>query len=319
MRDEITTWRGESIVAHGGLLYNLRALAALLGDGDAILPFAFAGPGDRRAVVEGQDWPPLVDWTGLGACAEGSDENVLSYRSPSARDERMTLRTPPLRLADLGPAIDCDAILINFINGRELSLGTLAELRAATRAHIHLDVHNLGKGPDENGRLVARGLPGWRDWLGLVDTVQANEWEVENLLGRKPVADAECRAAALELLGPGNLKAAAVTVGGAGSFVAHRMGPGAGVRTLHAPALGLDDVRDTTGCGDSYSSGFVRSLLRSGNPARAALVASALSGLNARPGGLANVRGADDVEETVRRRFPELARRVADGWTGDPA
>lgn len=320
MRDEIHTWRGERKVSFGGILYNLRALAVMTGPGDRIRPFCLAAREDLVSLrVEAFRDVPHVDFETAIACDEGTDENVLRYRDPASRDEAMTLRTPPLTIEQLGRARDADAILVNFINAREVSLDTLAQLRASTPAHIHLDVHNLGKAVDASGRLAPVGLPDWRDWFGQADTVQANEWEVELITGRKPASEEEYAEAALRFLSVPGLKAAAITIGGAGSVLAHRADPDGAARLVRIPAIDVDEVVDTTGCGDAYSSGFVTAMLRTGNPARAGLVASALSGLNTRRGGLAAINGRSEVESAAKERFAGLYDRVQGGWTGDPA
>ena len=320
MRDEIHTWRGERRVSFGGVLYNVRALAVMTGPGDRLRPF-FRAAREDLVVLRNELLSDCahVDLSSALPCEEGTDENVLRYRGASSREEVMTLRTPPLGPADLGEALGSDAILVNFINARELSRETLAWLRGASEAHIHLDVHNLGKALDESGRLSPVGLPDWREWFSLVDTMQANEWEVELMTGKRPEAEEEFIAAALHFLSVPSLKAAAVTIGGAGSVVAHRLAPDGLPRVLRIPALDVDEVVDTTGCGDSYSSGFVTAMLRTGNPARAGLVASALSGLNTRPGGLASVGGRNEVEKAARERFPQLYAKIREGWLGDVA
>ena len=318
MRDEIHTWRGERRVSFGGILYNLKALAAMTGPGDRVRPFCFAAREDLIAIRDEHfRETPHVDFATALACDAGTDENVLRYRSPSSRDEVMTLRTPSLGTEHLDRAREADAILVNFINGREIARETLAELRAETEAHIHLDIHNLGKTVDDSGRLTPKGLPDWREWLELIDTVQANEWEVQLVTGKKPETVEEYEAAALEFLSVPTLKAAAVTVGGAGSVLAHRLAEDGRPRVLRIPALDVDDVIDTTGCGDSYSSGFVTAMLRTGNPARAGLVASALSGLNTRAGGLASISGRSEVETAAKTRFPELYTKIENGWMGE--
>lgn len=320
MRDEIHTWRGERRVSFGGVLYNLRALAVMTGPGDRLRPFFFAA---REDLVELRNGAlrefPHVDFSTARPCAEGTDENVLRYRNASSRDEVMTLRTPPLATEDLAQTANADAVLVNFINAREIDRATLASLRASTSAHIHLDVHNLGKVLDDSGKLTPKGLPDWREWFGLVDTVQANEWEVELMTGRRPTTEEEFSAAAVEMLSVPTLKAVAVTIGGAGSVVAHRMAEDGKARLLRIPALDVDEVVDTTGCGDSYSSGFVTAILRTGNPARAGLVASALSGLNTRAGGLGTISGRSEVESAAKERFPEMYSRIKEGWLGELA
>ncbi|MBI5154014.1 carbohydrate kinase family protein [Candidatus Poribacteria bacterium] len=317
MRDEIHTVRGERRESFGGILYNVLALAAMTTGEDSIRPICALGA-DHLAAIREQYFSRYrqIDCRGMRENPDGTDENILRYRTSSDREETMTLHTRPLSEADLEPARDCDAVLINFINGRELSLEVLRQLRASSHAWLHLDIHNLGKRLDESSRLLPSGLPDWRDWLAQVDTVQANEWEIELLTGRKPESEIELNESALELLSIPNVKAAAITIGGRGAVVAHRMSQDAAPRLLRFPALTGFDAVDTTGCGDCFSSAFIVELLKSRNPARAGLVATVLSGLNARGGGLEALASDVSLDAAARHTFPDMTARIAQGWLG---
>jgi sugar/nucleoside kinase (ribokinase family) len=321
MRDEIHPVGGERRESFGGILYNVLALAALAAPGDTIHPVCHLAA-DHKAAIAAEFFAgfPAISDANMHACPGGTDENVLRYRTKSEREERMTLRTPPVSPGDLAPVLDADAILLNFISGREIDLATLRALRARTRAHLHLDIHNLGKRLDEQSRLRPAGLPDWREWLAAVDTLQANEWEIELLLGSKPATEAEVRRAALALLDAAPLRAVALTIGGDGCALAHRTAPDGAPRYLRIPAMDFGEVVDTTGCGDSFSSAFVVTMLREGNPALAAVHATALSGLNTLGAGLQAIALEGSLDDTVRAHFPDIWSRVrADGWIGDPA
>ncbi len=322
MRDEIETDSGEKLESFGGILYNVVALAALTRGSDRIVPVCSLGADHFGTVTQRYFGDSRhVQATGVHASAGGTDENVITYGGAGDRTERMTIRTEPLTPAQLEPAKDCTAILINFVNGRELGLETLRAFRASSSAHIHLDVHNLGKRIDESGTLV-RGEPAdWKEWLALVDTVQANEWEVAAMLGSRPETGDEFRAAATGLLGAvENLRVAIVTGGANGATIAHRLTGDRSVRTMHVPVLPVDAVKDTTGCGDCFAAGFVVGMQRHRNPLRAALVATVLSGLNAIGGGPEDIPAMiRRIEPEIRKHYRELDARIASGFLGDEA
>ncbi len=320
MRDEIHTVRGERRESFGGILYNLLALASLTRSTDRILPYCFLDADHLQSLNKEYFFEfPQISTATMFPSPTGTDENILRYQTSSDREEIMTIRTPELEMKHMLTLLDASAILVNVINGREISLELLGELRSQTEAHVHLDIHNLGKELDEKGKLTPKGLPNWRDWLAQVDTVQANEWEIELLTGTKPTTEEEFRKAALEMLSVRNIKAAAVTIGGKGAIVAHRMADDKKPRILRYPAIDVKEIQDTTGCGDCFSSAFVVGMLRYRNPARAGLLATTLSGLNTQGGGpdtLAAV--ANGLEANAKKHFPELYVQIAKGWLGEP-
>lgn len=101
--------------------------------------------------------------------------------------------------------------------------------------------------------------------------------------------------------------------------MAHRLGDEPDkIYLLRIPAIQTEKVVDTTGCGDCFSSAFVVGMLRYQNPAKAALMATTLSGLNTRGGGLETLfMRARKLDKNAQESFPELFARVADGWFGE--
>ncbi|MGF1572017.1 MAG: carbohydrate kinase family protein [Sumerlaeia bacterium] len=320
MRDEIHTVTGEKRESFGGILYNVITLASLTRSTDTIEPICFVGKKHLESIKNTYfEMLPQIRLLSLKTCDQGTDENVLTYRTDSDRDEKMTIHTPPLSDEQISAAASSAAILVNIINGREMTLEQLAALRGQSRGHIHLDIHNLGKTISPDGSLVPTGLPNWRDWLKLVDSVQANEWEIQLLTGKKPETEEEYRTSILQLMSVSEIKAAAITIGGKGAIMAHRLGDEPDqIYLLRIPALKTEKVVDTTGCGDCFSSAFVVGMLRYHNPAKAALMATTLSGLNTRGGGLETLfMRARKLDKNAQDSFPEIFAQVTEGWFGE--
>jgi sugar/nucleoside kinase (ribokinase family) len=95
------------------------------------------------------------------------------------------------------------------------------------------------------------------DLLPLVDVVLPN---LDQAVGLTGCTEPEDAAAALLAAGAG---AVVITMGAEGSLYVTTAG------SVHTPALRCD-VRDTTGCGDAFTAGFVVATLR-GHAPRAAL------------------------------------------------
>lgn len=319
MRDEVVAADGSRRESFGGTAYNAMALSSMLRTSDRVVPILFASR-EHVDALRGRVFAarPQVSFAGMRACSEGTDENVLTYRTGNDRDERMTLRTPALQIQHLAECEDSHGLLVNFVSGRELSLDTMKMLRRMTRGLVHVDVHNLCRKLDADGRLVPGTLPDWRAWLGEVDSVQANETEAEIVLGRPVRTDAEVRSAVLEFLSLRNVRAACITLGAGGCMVGHRLGPDGALRIARLAALEVSNVVDTTGCGDCWASGFVVGMLRHRNPVRAALLGTTVAGLNASGSGLETLPDrARRLEDTMLNRFPAVLAKIERGWLGE--
>ena len=240
----------------------------------------------------------------------------LVYESISKRSEALVNVPPPLTDEQLVLAADCDAVLVNFITGQELTLPRMRQLREAARGHVHLDVHNkISSWLPEGGREFI-GLPDWREWFACCDTVQMNEFEIELVLGRDVKTVTEYLAAANELLDAVSI-AAMITLGPKGSILAYQNERDGEVYGCEWPAAELGDVIDTTGCGDSFSGGFIWSYLQKRDPVWANAAANVVGGVNCTTPGIGNLTRARQMEQLIPLAFPTLTASIDDGWCGE--
>lgn len=316
MHDEIVTLDGQRRESFGGILYNALAIATLVRPSDRVRPVCQIGD-EHFALLREQFFRrfPQIATEDIEVSTVGTDSNRLVYRTASARDEVMTIRSRPLEPSRLARAVHSQAVVVNFINGQEVSLEVLRWLRGHANGLIHLDVHNLGRRRDAQGRPVPSALPEWRDWLANVDTVQLNEWEAEVLFGTRPQTPEDGEAIVREMLSVESLRAAVLTMGGAGAVMAHRRVDGQ-IRIVRVPAIASMKIVDTTGCGDCFSAGFVVGWLRRRNFAYAAVLASTVSNLNCEQFGLEGVTQIANVNETMREHYGSLLEKIEKGWDG---
>ncbi len=74
-----------------------------------------------------------------------------------------------------------DGILINMINGFDISTDDLIKIRASFHCPIYIDIHTLSRGIDENGQRYFRKVPQKEIWLSNVDIIQTNEYELDTI------------------------------------------------------------------------------------------------------------------------------------------
>ncbi len=313
--DEIVTHRGERKQSFGGITYNVAALESLIDGATTLVPIAQVGYDRYEDVLSLYRTYRGVVTDGLRRMPDGKNAHVqLVYTSVTARTEHMENVPPPLAPEQIELAAKCDAILVNFITGREMDRKQFRQLGRRARGHLHLDIHNKITEWTSEGNRRFVGLPDWRDYLAHTTTVQMNEFEVEQLLGREVRGTEHYLKAAAELVSAGP-QAAMITLGPQGSVLAYRAADG--IRGAAWPAANLGTVIDTTGCGDSFSAGFLWSYLGRKDVMWANAAANVVGDVNCITPGIGNLGMARDMDRLIPKAWPELAKRLKDGWQGD--
>ncbi|MBN1826296.1 MAG: carbohydrate kinase family protein [Candidatus Eisenbacteria bacterium] len=285
-RDRIITHGGAVREGLGGILYNVLSLAPYLSAKDLVLPIARLGAEDRERAVQLFRPYPWIDPSGLLADPAGTNETVLRYRTPDEREETLVEKIAPLGWEEIRPAAACDLVLVNLIWGKEITPALLRRLAGAGRARIVLDVQSLTltfrAGPDRG----YRNIPEWKEWAAPAHTVKGNEEEIRWLIGEGDSPFGGDIEEALHRLLDAGPRVAIATRGTRGFTIAWD-GEGAR-RTASLPAIPVppEECDDTTGCGDTFSSGYLLGMILGEKPLRAALLGSSLAALSCRTRGL---------------------------------
>lgn len=234
--DKIITPRLETHLPGGTAYYFAHAMASL-GDASFRLVTSLA-PQDMAAVDE-------IRARGIDTLVIPSPHTVyfenIYGADPNHRDQRVLAKARPF---------DVDAL--QGIEGEVFHLGTLLADDFPPRA-IEMLSRRGRVSVDAQGYLrcvngTAVHPVDWDDklqLLPLIDILKANETEMHTLTGhRDPLAAARQLAA-------WGVKEVLITLGDMGSIIL------TGGKVYEIPAFKVDDVVDTTGCGDTYMAGYL--------------------------------------------------------------
>ncbi|UCH35954.1 MAG: carbohydrate kinase family protein [Armatimonadota bacterium] len=327
VHDEITTADGARRESFGGITYNMAALSSIVSDDTSICPIANVAEDRWDEVVELLARYPLVTTDDVQRVPGKLTAAKLVYTSPTWRDETVLHPMRPLTTERLTGAFDSDAVLVNFINGSELDLETFAALRENARGFLHLDVHSKVAHWDAEGKKSQVPFEGWQEWLSRVDAAQMNEFECEMTVGRKLREQQDFVQAGAEIVEACSAKRRAgghgeagapivlITLGPLGSVLVYRRADG--IFWVANPALAVEQVVDTTGCGDSFSAGFLWNYFQCREPAKANAAANIVAGVNCTVAGIGHLEAARGALERIPTAFPELGARIMAGWPGE--
>ncbi len=252
--DVIVTPDGHRHESLGGILYNALPLAALLeGRGIRVRVHGRLGSGHRREIERMSGAFPALDLDGLISDPAGTNGSLLDYTGPGDRREEVEMRVAPLSIDDLAGVPAARVVLVNMISGRDISPGTIAELRDRSSATFLLDIQALARSGDSPRR--PRRVPDWGEWSRLFDVVRGNEEEVA-FFGDRP---GDPPAAARAILAAGAARVL-VTRGEKGA----RIFESGGEREewgRDVPARPAPRAVDPTGCGDSFLAGVAAGIV----------------------------------------------------------
>jgi sugar/nucleoside kinase (ribokinase family) len=315
--DDIITHLGEQKESFGGITYNIAALASLVDEDTELVPIAHIGADRYDDVVELFQSYGRVSLDGLTRMDDVNNPTVqLRFTSITARTENLLHVPPPLDQRQLNLAAECDAVVANFITGKEMDANDLYSLGRSVKkngGHLHVDVHNAISEWDENGVREFVGLTDWRKWVAQADTIQMNEFEVEQVLHRPIRGSEEYLAAAVEIASAGP-RAVMITLGPQGSVLVHRRDDG--MYGLVWPAADLGTVIDTTGCGDSFGAGFVWFYMNSKDIVYANAAGNVVGDVNCITPGIGNLGRAREMDELLPQAFGQRAEQLGTDWQG---
>ena len=106
-----------------------------------------------------------------------------------------------------------------------------------------------------------------------------------------------------------------ITLGPEGSILFHRRD---GKPYYFAcPAIEVD-ATDTTGCGDSFSAGFLWNHLQCKDAVAANCAGNIVGGINCTYSGIGHLEAARGALDQIPKWSPDLADKIASGWPGEP-
>jgi len=315
--DDIITHLGEHRQSYGGITYNVAALGSLVDENTELVPIAQVGTDRYDEVVELFRSFGRISTDGMNRMPDRKTPMVkLRFTSITARTENLLYVPPPLTEDQLALAAECDIVLVNFITGQELDANALYSLGRDVKkrdGHLHVDIHNSISEWTESGEREFVGLRDWRKWVAQATTVQMNEFEVEHVLHRPVRGSDEYLAAAAEIAAAGP-RGAMITLGPQGSVLAYHRDDG--IYGCVWPAADLGTVIDTTGCGDSFSAGFVWFYLQNRDMVYANAAANVVGDINCITPGIGNLQRAREMPDLLPQAFGERVDRLTSGWVG---
>ncbi len=253
-RDTITFPSGTTTESFGGILYNISALSGLGGNRVEIYPVCNLGYDVYEDAIKILKDYRNVKLDGVTRVESKNNHVFLSLDKKHNKKEILKNRVPVLKFDQIKPFLDGHVFLVNFISGFDIGLEDLKRIRNNANAQVFIDIHSLTLGRDRSGKRYFKTPKRWREYIKLADIVQTNLIELEVICGRKLrlIKDISEYGNYLLSLGPDVLL---ITLGEKGALMIFKKGDK--MKLEKCSGMSVRGFKDTTGCGDIFSAGFL--------------------------------------------------------------
>lgn len=310
-RDHIVTHTGDLIQKWGCVAHPVIALSTMVGDSIEIIPVSHVRVTDQDNVKEVFKGYKGINLNHITCTNDQGDVISLRFLDLNNRIERQTGFMDPIVPEDFEGLLDCDIFVFVPISDYEISLAALQFLKKkAKKSIIIFDAHGpttacLFRGERQRKLWLDRDL-----WLPYIDVLKMNieeahaSWfrkEYESSDFDRDITTTEMRSFAEHCLSRG-VKCLCVTMDSRGCVVFFKSG--GRLQEVMVPAVPVDHVVDTTGCGDSFAGGIGFGLLQ--NPkdyVRAAQYGNALGALRTQGKTFSVFKSLQETDKIIERTY----------------
>lgn len=311
-RDHIVTHQGDLIQKWGCVTHPVMALSALAVKDLEIVPVSHVRHVDRDNVREVFSGARGINLEHITSKNDQGDIISLRFTDVNNRLERQTGFMDPIVPADFAQLLDCEVFVFIPISDYEISLDALKYLKRKSKGVVIFDAH----GPTTACLITGeRQRKFWIDrdqWLPYIDVLKMNleeahaswfkkEYETQDFADIQDVDRDELRNFAMHCLNMG-VKAVYITVDSRGCLVYWKVR--GKLREEMVSAVPVQNVIDTTGCGDSFAGGVGFGLLQ--NPTdyvNAARYGNTLGSLRTQGKTFAVFKSLDETNKIIQSTY----------------
>lgn len=271
-RDHIVTHQGDLIQKWGCVTHPVVALSVMAGGSIEVVPVCHVRQVDLDNVVEVFKGYSGINLKHISTKNDQGDIISLRFIDMNNRLERQTGFMDPIMPDDVKKLLDCSVFVFIPISDYEISLETLKFLKKKSKGLVVFDAHGPTTACLINGERQRKFWIDRDQWLPYIDVLKMNleeahaswfkkEYESQDFSEAQDsdVDRAQLRAFAQHCLGHG-VKCVYITVDSRGCLVYYK--ERGKLREEMVPAVKVDNVIDTTGCGDSFAGGVGFGLLQ---------------------------------------------------------
>ncbi len=270
-RDHIVTHQGDQIQKWGCVTHPVIALSILAGEHIEIIPVSHLRAVDIDNVNEVFTGYKGINTNAITSKNDQGDVISLRFIDMNNRLERQTGFMDPILPEDVKDILDCSVFVFVPISDYEISLDTLKFIKSKSKGTIIFDAHGNTTACLVNGERQRKFWIDRDQWLPYIDVLKMNleearaswfkrEYETQDFADKDDdtINMDELRSFAHHCLNRG-VKCVYITIDSRGCLVFYK--DKKVFKEEMVPPVKVENVVDTTGCGDSFAGGLGFGLL----------------------------------------------------------
>lgn len=286
-RDTIITYKNETIQKYGCATHPAIGLSRLMDDRGEVVVISHIHKKDEKGIRDLFSEFPNVNLQGINSEQDRGTVIQLKFTDQNNRLEQQTAFMNPILPEDVKPFLDSDVFIFVPITDFEISISTLKYIKENSNGLIIFDAHGPTTSLNINGTRERKFWVDRDEWLPHIDVLKMNleesqcswfrnEYKQEEMGSYKEEDTGHLEEFAEHVLDNG-VKILYVTLDSRGCvFYTRRDGK---THKDFIKSVPVDEVVDTTGCGDSFAGGLGYGFAFHNDPVKAAQYANTLGAL----------------------------------------
>ncbi|MBT8254703.1 MAG: carbohydrate kinase family protein [Flavobacteriaceae bacterium] len=308
-RDTITTHKGEVIKKYGCVTHPAIGISKLLDETDTVVPISNVHRKDHQPIVELFKPFNNIDVSGLNSTGDQGTIIELKFIDQNNRIEKQLTNMTPIRPDHVANHLDSDCFVFVPITDFEIELDTLKYIKSNSKAMVVFDAHGPTTYVNETCDRLRQYWKDKSDWLPYIDVLKMNLEESLCCWFDMDYNDAsfydENNTAHLDEFAAWVLEKGVtylyVTLDSRGCAL-YMKEDGAIAKTF-INSVPVEDVVDTTGCGDSFAGGLAFGFTAFNDPVKAAQYANVLGARRTQGIGFDVFRSLEETDAIIQNIY----------------
>ena len=308
-RDTIITHKGEVIQKYGCVSHPTVGLSKLLLNSGVVIPITNIHKEDYEPIIELFSKYPNVLTNGINSEDDQGTIINLKFIDQNNRIEKQLENMAPISPDHVAPFLDADCFVFVPITDFEVELETLKYIKENSTAMIIFDAHGPTTYVNEDGDRLRQFWKDKEDWFPFIDVLKMNleeslcswfemDYDSEAFYDENNTAHLDEFADYVLNQGVEHLF---VTLDSRGCVVYSKKNEA--ITKSFVTSIPVDDVIDTTGCGDSFAGGLSYGFTHYNDPIKAAQFANVLGARRTQGKGFDVFKSLDDTVEIIKAHY----------------